>query len=433
MQSIRGLFEETKHDIDSEHFDRMSRRYRYFEANCIQDIPKMGHPNENSSAFKNDLREVIRCHHHPSLSTSFLCNSDESVEEIFKRYCKENGYKLINWKKLKDILDDVDSIVLKLKYENNRPRPLHYLRDLSDEKYQVKYKKSPSFPSGHTAIAYFLCDVIANSIPEIKQDLQTLASLIGQTRIENAVHFPTDINYGRLVGETLADLFLQQSSQKIYSNLKAKHYSSFGKKLCEKAEEIYCDDSKSLAYEKYANDLAEFLHRTNEIELYNTTYKECLESARHLMMGFPSNYITKNDYIQSQLDGLTMSHKCGEIDNNYKVIRIHECFLPSVLERGAPGEFRNFSHKSRAGVQFPEPSNLHGKLKSCHTYKDKPWIRHLLYEYIHPFCDGNGRSGRIILANDLDYDFVKINELIDTDYIPKIVKQMNGPQLERLL
>tara|TARA_B100001093_G_scaffold514585_1_gene588931 strand:- start:8870 stop:10171 length:1302 start_codon:yes stop_codon:yes gene_type:complete len=433
MRSIQELFDETKHDIDKGHLDRVSRRYRYFDSNCFDDVPKMRHPTEQSKAFTNDMKEVIRCHNHPSLSTKFLRDSDDSVEKIFKRYCKENGYHLIDWKKLKDILRDVDSIVLKLKYKNNRPRPLHYLRDLSDDEQQIKYKKSPSFPSGHTAIAYFLCDVISNSIPEIQQDLQTLASLIGQTRIENAVHFPTDIDYGRLVGETLADLFLQQSGTRIYSGLKTKHYADFAKKLCDKSKQIYVDDSESAAYDKYADDLADFLHRTNEIEFYNVPYNECLDAARHIMMGFPSSYITQNAYIQSQLDGLTMSHKCGVIDNNFKVVRIHECFLSSVLEKGTPGEFRNFSHASRAGVQFPEPCNLHNKLRLCHGYKDKAWLRHLLYEYIHPFCDGNGRSGRIILANDLDYDFSKINQLIGQNYIPTIVKQMVGPKLEKLL
>ena len=433
MRSIRGLFDETKNDIDREHLERMSRRYRYFDNDCFNNIPKMRHPYEKTNKFNEDISEVIRCHNNPSLSTKFLHDSDDSVESIFKQYCKENGFKLIDWKKIKDILEDVDSIVLKLKYDNNRPRPLHYLEGLTDGKLEVKYKKSPSFPSGHTAIAYFLCDLLSHSMPEIKQDLQTLASLIGQTRIENAVHFPTDIDYGRLVGETLADLFLQQTGSTIKTNLKTKHYADFGKSLCAKAKEVYSSDTESSAYDKYADDLSDFLHRTNQIEFYNTSYSECQNAARNIMMGFPSSYITQNEHIKSQLDGLTMSHKCGDINNNYKVIRIHECFLPSVLETGAPGEFRNFSHSSRAGTQFPEPYDLHSKLRLCHGYKDKAWLRHLLYEYVHPFCDGNGRSGRIILASDLDYDFSQVNQLIDQSYIPTIVKQMVGPKLEKLL
>ena len=84
MRSIRGLFDETKHDIDSGHLDRLSRRYRYFDSNCLNDIPKMRHPDEKTSAFENDMQEVIRCHHHPSLSTKFLHASDDSVESVFK-------------------------------------------------------------------------------------------------------------------------------------------------------------------------------------------------------------------------------------------------------------------------------------------------------------------------------------------------------------
>ena len=433
MRSIQGLFEETKYDIDKDHLDRMSRRYRYFNDNCLEDIPKLKHPQENTREFENDFKEVMRCHKHPSLNTRFLHDSDSSVEDIFRQFCKENGFSLINWKKLRDVVKDIDSIVLKLKYDNNRPRPLHYLRDLSDEELQIKYKKSPSFPSGHTAIAYFLCDVLSANIPEIQQDLQTLASLIGQTRIENAVHFPTDIDYGRLVGESLADLFLSQDNNKVSANLKAKHYRKFSNQLCSKAKELYPKYNELDAYENYAKDVAEFLHRTNEIEFYKTPYNECLEAAKNAMMGFPSSYITSNKHIKSQLDGLTMSSKCGTIDNNYKIIRIHECFLPEVLEKGTPGEFRNYSHTSRTGVQFPEPCDLHRKLKSCHKMRDNAWLRHLLYEYVHPFCDGNGRSGRIILASDMDYDFPQINQLIGQDYIPTIIKQMEANKLEKLL
>ena len=431
MRSISRLFEITNQDIDGAHLDRMARRHRYFDSDCYNNIPKMKYPPEGTKSFQTDIKEVLRCYNQPSLTTKFLRNSANSVEDVFKEFCMENGYSLIDWNKIKEVVKDVDTIVLKLKYENNRPRPLYYLSDMLDSDMQVKYKKSPSYPSGHTVIAYFLCDVLSANIPELQQDLQTLASLVGQTRIENAVHFPTDIDYGRLVGENLASSFLSIDKQSIKSELQPKDYQSFAARMCKKTKEMYGNNNS--AYDMYARELADFLHRTNEIEFYKTPYSDCLEVAKNAMMGYPSSYMTKNSHIRSQLDGLVMSNKCGDIDNNHKVIRIHECFDQSVLERGVPGELRNFSHKSRAGVQFPEPCDLHRKLKSCHSIRDKAWVRHLLYEYIHPFCDGNGRSGRIILASDLDYNFEMINKMIDTDYIPTIVKQTEPDILEKLL
>lgn len=422
MKSILNLFDETSQDIDSGHADRMSRRYRYFPYDCVDRIPTLKHPEENTKAFKSDIEEVIRCHNHPSMATSFLKDTDRSVEEVFKTYCKENGYRNIDWKKIKDVLDDVDSIVLKLKYDNNRPRPIHYLQDI-DNGLEVKYKKSPSFPSGHTAIAYFICDVLSGEIPEIRQDLQTLASLIGQSRIENAVHYPTDIEYGRLVGETLANIFGNEKASKIDKKLSKKHYKNFGDML----------KTKSKNYKDTCHDLAYFLKRTSEIENFDVDYDECFESAKYLMMGIPPKNITSCPHINSQIDGLVMANKLGEIDNNHKVANIHKCFDKNILEKGSPGEFRNYSHSSPSGCQYPEPYDLNQKLKKAHVHAKYPWLRHVLFEYIHPFCDGNGRSGRIILASDCDFDFARVNSMIGSDYIDNIVANMQPIKLNKLL
>ena len=51
------------------------------------------------------------------------------------------------------------------------------------------------------------------------------------------------------------------------------------------------------------------------------------------------------------------------------------------------------------------------------TQNDDPFIRHVKYECIHPFSDGNGRSGRIILASDLNFDLKNLNDMIGNDYI----------------
>jgi|TARA_B100000035_G_scaffold156721_1_gene133481 acid phosphatase (class A) len=422
MRSLLNLFPETRQDIDKNHADRMSRRYRYLPHDCVDRLPVLQYPAENTAEFMSDIKEVIRCHNHPCMNTKFLKSADNSVEDVFKDFCKENGFNNIDWKKIKDAIHDVDSIVLKLKYKNGRPRPIHYLQDV-DDSLEVKYKKSPSFPSGHTAIAYFICDIVSKAIPELKQDLQTLASLIGQSRIENAVHYPTDIEYGRLIGETLADIFNNEKSSNIDKQLSKKHYKKFGDKLT----------TKNKNYKDTCHDLAYFLKRTSEIENFHVDYDECFEAAKYLMMGVPPKNITSCPHINSQIDGLVMANRLGRIDNNHKVCHIHKCFNKNILEKGAPGEFRNFSHRSPSGCQYPEPYDLNQKLRNSHQHHNHPWLRHVLYEYVHPFCDGNGRSGRIILASDCDFDFARVNDMIGEDYIDNIVAYMLPDKLNKLL
>lgn len=405
MRSIKKLFKETASCTDINHEERMNRRFRYLSPDCLDYLPRMKHPMESSKEFQKDFNEVIRCNSQPCMNTKFLTNTDDSVEALFKQICKENGYNNIDWQKIGDVIEDVDACVLKLKYENGRPRPIHYLKDV-DSSLKIKYKKSPSFPSGHTAIAYFLCDIISNSIPGLRQDMQTLASLIGQSRIENGVHFPTDIEYGRLVGEALAFDFISQESNSIGTKLNKKDYKHF------------CDN---VVKRNNIDDITSFIYRTCEIERYYVDYKDCLEAVNFLASGIAPVHATNNPHIISQIDALVLASKLGKIDNNYKVSCIHTTFNPNILEKGAPGEFRNFSHSSPSGIQYPEPYQLFDSLKHCHKYIHEPWTRHVLYEYIHPFCDGNGRSGRIVLASDLNFDFNKVNNLIDESYIDRII------------
>jgi len=422
MKSILSLFEETKKDCVPDHSDRMLRGYKYLPAQFKEFLPVMRHPNENSKEFKKDIEIVLDCHKNPSMTTSFLRDADESVEDIFKTFCEESGYKNIDWKKISDVLKEVDSIVLNLKYENNRPRPIHYLKGI-DDTIKAKYKKSPSFPSGHTTMAYFICDVVSNAIPDLRQDLQTLASLIGQSRIENAVHFPTDIEYGRLVGETLADIFSSGKENSINKHLTRKCYKSLAEKIISKSSSV-----KDAIY-----DLAYFLNRSAEIESASINIDDCFEASKYLMMGIPPKNITSCPHINSHIDSLAMANNLGKIDSNYKVHNIHKCFDEKVLDRGLPGEFRNFSHSSPSGCKYPEPYDLNQKLKKCHTFKDQPWLRHVVYEYIHPFCDGNGRSGRVILVSDLDFDIAKANSLIGDNYINNIIAHIQPDKIEKFL
>lgn len=401
-KSILHLFEETKNE----------KSFKHFRNDVYDFLPIMSHPKVDSKEFKEDLEEVKRCHYQPSLNTSFLKNTDDSIKNIYKSYCKENGIQRIDWDLISDIVDDISLVVKTLKKKNNRPRPINFFES-NDLEINEKYKDTLSFPSGHTTIAYFICDIISHYIPEIKNDLQTIASLIGQSRIENAVHFPTDVAYGRLIGETLADLFLKENNMSsVNKQFKDKSYKEFSDFL----------ENKKIHH----NDIAEFLFNTNNVENKKVIFDDCLESAKLMKMGFPAKYITQNPHITSQINGLVAAYNHGKIDNFYKIKNIHEQF-DNVLERGKPGELRNFSHSSPTGVNYPDPYNILESTKNLFKLNVDPWSKHVLYEWIHPFCDGNGRSGRLILLSDLEFNFKKTNNFIDEQYyIPSLVHFMDG-------
>jgi hypothetical protein len=82
------------------------------------------------------------------------------------------------------------------------------------------------------------------------------------------------------------------------------------------------------------------------------------------------------------------------------------------------------------GYEFSKPDQIIIDLNHwCHdTLSTDPLERHIIYECIHPFSDGNGRSGRIIMASDLNFDFYKLNDLIGDNYINSIVEYQNSEE-----
>lgn len=82
-----------------------------------------------------------------------------------------------------------------------RPRP-HLYSDLV--KPIVPLSKSGAYPSGHTTVGTLMGIVLADMVPEKKAEIMARAWEYGHNREVGGIHYPTDIEAGRIAGTVIA-------------------------------------------------------------------------------------------------------------------------------------------------------------------------------------------------------------------------------------
>jgi membrane-associated phospholipid phosphatase len=70
---------------------------------------------------------------------------------------------------------------------------------------EVPMPGSRSFPSGHTAAAVAFSSGVARELPQARLPLDTLAALVGYSRVHTGVHYPGDVVAGALLGGAIAE------------------------------------------------------------------------------------------------------------------------------------------------------------------------------------------------------------------------------------
>lgn len=85
-----------------------------------------------------------------------------------------------------------------LKYSFNRKRPYEIYSDLDP----VSMETGPSFPSGHTGLAFHTATAISLQYPKwyVVVPASVWATSVGYSRMHLGVHYPTDVLAGALVG-----------------------------------------------------------------------------------------------------------------------------------------------------------------------------------------------------------------------------------------
>ena len=106
--------------------------------------------------------------------------------------------------KLSDVLYDVSLVVLDLKSRFNRVRPSVVLSSI-DPILDVPWHSS--YPSGHSAQATVVSELMANLFPSKSQSFDRLAKRIGKNREIAGLHYPSDTVAGRQLGKYLSKFF----------------------------------------------------------------------------------------------------------------------------------------------------------------------------------------------------------------------------------
>lgn len=170
-------------------------------------------PKNDSNKTKTELK---------TLQKFILSNTDQSLQQIAQQDAKEPPFELKflkivkqhtpekeEW--LRELAVQMYKICLFFKEKYDRPRPWNMAKalkvDFPDIGEETETGDSPSYPSGHAFGSYFLAQVLSDMFPKYKNQLFNYAGEIVLNRMKAGIHFPSDIEAGKLLARKLYKYF----------------------------------------------------------------------------------------------------------------------------------------------------------------------------------------------------------------------------------
>jgi hypothetical protein len=180
-------------------------------------------------------------------------NSADDIDGHFKKFLKSKGLEFPG-EELKEVLKGVKSIILQLKYHYNRPRP-NQIADVKNLKLDSEHLKSsgtPSYPSGHATQGTFIGRYLADLYPEYEKELRQIGEDIAFSRNMAKVHYPSDSEFGKMLGNDLYE-FLYQPEEELSEQISP-----------EALQDLYAFHGEELNERKFGEKLKDFTHKKKE-------------------------------------------------------------------------------------------------------------------------------------------------------------------------
>lgn len=188
-------------------------------------------PTPQSDAQKFDLMAVLQAQNDRTASQSerTVADNDLSVFRIAGDVLGPN-FTPARVPKTAAFFDrisqDAGALLLAAKHFWGRPRPFKVSADV---KAIGVLPNNGSYPSGHATQGYLAAIILANMLPEKSASLFARGREYGQNRVVAGVHFPTDIEAGRIAATAMAVAFMQNKEfLKDFEEAKAELRSELG-------------------------------------------------------------------------------------------------------------------------------------------------------------------------------------------------------------
>jgi hypothetical protein len=107
------------------------------------------------------------------------------------------------------LTDQLFTICMYFKDKFKRKRPYQIAKENGIEfpKIVTETGVTPSYPSGHAMNSYFVAEILSRKYPEKKKELFDLAKQISNGRVQMGVHFPSDIEAGKLLAKKILPFY----------------------------------------------------------------------------------------------------------------------------------------------------------------------------------------------------------------------------------
>ena len=190
----------------AKHQKRIDSPEDYEILNCSYvDAPVMVPPANSSGETMAELETIAAAealHKNPG---KLEHKYDDEFDWAFKKVVEDAGLEY-DETYFKRLIKEAASITIRLKYKFNRPRPFQLgpVLGIDVTKYQSSTAKTPAFPSGHTTQSVLVACVLSEKYPELKEELMKVADKVSLSRVVGGHHYPSDIEYGNLLGKWLS-------------------------------------------------------------------------------------------------------------------------------------------------------------------------------------------------------------------------------------